>query len=335
MKKNKKIKIWLVWLWEQMEDNLLPSILQSNMCRIISICDINITVLEKYKKKLFLNNAYTDYSEMIEEEELDIIFVASFPQVHFDLIKICIKNNIAIFVEKPPVKDLKEFKEIMKLNSSKNILIWVWMNFSFASFNNTLNQIINNNDFGKILAINIEHVSSKPTSPLWGYDSVLDSFLLAQVIHPLDYVLKLGWKYKKINVFSSKDHNQFYIKIIIEFENNIIASIKSGNYSSIFRHNLEIIWDKWNILNIKNLDNIEIISKKHTSEMNNLWMKKTSIKINNSFMNSWFSKAWYSIEINEFINSYINQTDYKTSFDSLLDTYKALDEIYKQIINNN
>ncbi len=333
MKNNltKQLKVGLVGIGEQMIDNLIPSILLSNKCLITSICDINENVLLDIKYDLNINKIYKNYEEMLNNENLDIVFVASSPDVHYNVLKLCINKKIAVFVEKPPVRNLKQLQDLLNLNTINNVPIGVGMNFSYSESHYSIKKLINDKDFGNISSISIEHLSSKPIIPFWNFQSIIESFLLAQMIHPLDYILRLGGDYKKINVFCSKKIKPFYISIVIEFENNIIGHIKSGSFYPRFKHSIEIISDNSNIINVDDLAKIEYTSKNINLPIN-LNQKKCNIVNYRSPLKSGYTVAGYSDEINNFINFYLQkENQFETTLSSMTKTYIALDDIYKKI----
>lgn len=327
---NHKIRVGLIGLGEQMLDNLLPSILLTHNCEIISLCDINEFVLKEIGEKLHLEALYSDYTKMITNESIDIIFVASTPKVHYDVIKLCIENNIASFIEKPPVRNIQELKNILELNS-QNTLIGVGMNFSYSDSHNSIIELINNKNFGKLTSISIEHISSKPIEPFWNFDSVIESFLLGQLIHPLDYLLRMGSKFSKINVFCSKNIKPFFLSVVIEFENGIVGHIKSGSFYPRFKHQIEIISENGNVINVDDLSKVEVTTKSIDLPFN-INSKKSNITSHKSPLKSGYSSAGYSNEVALFLKSYSENIPFETNLKSMLNTYYALSEIHKKIL---
>ncbi|MBP4142047.1 Gfo/Idh/MocA family oxidoreductase [Flavobacterium sp. P4023] len=329
-KKNKKIRVGLIGLGEQMLDNLLPSILLTNKCEIISLCDISELVLKEIGEKLHVENLYSDYTKMITSESFDVIFVASSPEVHYNVIKLCIENKIAVFVEKPPVRNVSELTNILELNN-QNILIGVGMNFSYSDSHNSIMELINDKDFGKLSSVTIEHLSSKPIEPFWNFDSIIESFLLAQLIHPLDYLLRMGGKFSKINVFCSKNIQPFFLSVVIEFENGIVGHIKSGSFYPRFRHQIEITSENGNIINVDDLSKVEVTTKNIDLPFN-INANKCNIISHKSPLKSGYSSAGYSNEITNFLKSYLENIPFETNLESMINTYYALTEIHEKIL---
>ncbi|MCF7899185.1 Gfo/Idh/MocA family oxidoreductase, partial [Candidatus Babeliales bacterium] len=94
-------KVAVVGIGEQSWDNILPSLAQITSVSTVATCDIDKNKADlaavKYGAK-----SYCDYNLMIENEELDAIIVASYPDVHYKVAKLALERGIAIFIEKPP-----------------------------------------------------------------------------------------------------------------------------------------------------------------------------------------------------------------------------------------
>jgi predicted dehydrogenase len=259
-----------------------------------------------------------------------LIFVASTPDVHYKVLKLCVTYDIAVFVEKPPVKNLSELNDIAALNKHST-LIGVGMNFSYSDSHHTVESLIEDEEFGNITSIMIEHLSSKPVEPFWNFDSIIESFLLAQLIHPLDYILRLGGTYSNINVFCSKNIQPFYLSLVIEFDSGVIGHIKSGTFYPRFKHHLEITSDKGNIINVGDLSKVELTIRNFNVPFS-LNSSKCNVVNHKSPLKSGYSSAGFSSEISSFIDAFLNKKKFKTSLNSTAYTYKALGEIHEKIL---
>jgi phthalate 4,5-cis-dihydrodiol dehydrogenase len=324
--KPEKIKVGLVGLGEQSVDNLLPSLFLSSYANLIAICDINENKLNSIGRKNGIAHSYIDYRSMIDNEGLDAVVVCSFPDVHYEVAKYALENGLHVFVEKPPVNNITQLKELIALASSKSLRAGVGMNFSYTDSNKIIHEIMQSDDFDEPAFISVEHVSSKPTTVLWNLDSVMDSFLLAQLIHPLDYLLSFGGRYNSIHVYSSRSHSPLFIQVMIEFENNIIGCLKSGTFYPRFKHTIEIISRAGTTITVKDLGTIEV-TRKDMPVPFDLKSKYCSTVYTPSPLKSGYSKAGYIGELEAFFQNILYNRDYRHSFSDLLPVYEALDKI--------
>lgn len=69
---------------------------------IVAICDINIKKCEKVISDYgLLSVVYTDYHEMIEKEDAEIVHICTPHYLHPEMIKNCLNRGIKVFTEKP------------------------------------------------------------------------------------------------------------------------------------------------------------------------------------------------------------------------------------------
>ena len=68
---------------------------------ILGICDINHDLVEKIKSECKIPKGYTNYENMLSENNFDIISICTPIQTHYDIIIKCVQNGVkAIFVKK-------------------------------------------------------------------------------------------------------------------------------------------------------------------------------------------------------------------------------------------
>lgn len=328
----KKLKVGIIGLGEQTKANLLPTLYLNKYIKITAICDIDVNALTEVANSYEIaeSNRYTIYKEMIDLEDLDVVVVSSFPKVHFKVAKYAIERKLAVFVEKPPVSNINELYELIELTKRYGVKTGVGMNFSYTDCHETIMDIINQESFGALSFISVEHISSKPTAPLWHLDSTLESFLLAQLIHPLDYILTLGGTYHALHVHCSRHHNPLIVQIMIDFDNGMIGCLKSGSFYPRFKHMVEIISDNGSIVKVNDLSTIEVTTKDAATPFK-LKSKHCSTIYTPSPLKSGYSKAGYQTELNKFFEHLLLGNPFHHSIEDLLPVYNALDEIKKYV----
>lgn len=82
--------------------------------------------LEKITDLICVLDSNSDLDNILKITDIDIVFVCSSTSSHYELIKICLDNNIQkIFCEKPFTGDYDKAKELYKIANKKNIDIFV------------------------------------------------------------------------------------------------------------------------------------------------------------------------------------------------------------------
>ena len=89
--------------------------------KLISLCDIDKSKLEKYSKKYMTKSKYQNFEKMFQNEELDCVSICTYAESHLEIVKAAVKNGIrAIFLEKPVSDSLKDASAIIKICEKHN-----------------------------------------------------------------------------------------------------------------------------------------------------------------------------------------------------------------------
>src|SRR3989344_3759492 len=89
---------------------------------LIAGCDINNDRLEDFRKDSGIDKLYTDYKEMFDKEDIDILSICTHNDSHRDIcLYACEKGVKAIFCEKPMAMSLKECDEMIETCKNNNV----------------------------------------------------------------------------------------------------------------------------------------------------------------------------------------------------------------------
>ncbi|MGI6714465.1 MAG: Gfo/Idh/MocA family protein [Bacilli bacterium] len=117
---------------------------------LVAVCDTNQDAigLTIYKKQRF----YQSHEEMIQNEKLDYVIIATPPKTHFEIAKYALEHNVNIIIEKPLTLCGKEMESLFALAREKKLVF----NTSFHWQNGTEVKYFNRNfDVKKIEEIHI------------------------------------------------------------------------------------------------------------------------------------------------------------------------------------
>jgi len=132
----KALLIWLGKMWQFHLQNLLQI---KDISKIYAFDIITENFKIKNDKIVYLNNL-DDLNKLwwnTSIENIDFVDIVAPTKFHKSYLDIFVKNNRNIFVEKPMVSNLEEFKQIQELikqtNYSKNICVWFIERFNVIS----------------------------------------------------------------------------------------------------------------------------------------------------------------------------------------------------------
>lgn len=219
------------------------------------LCDFDEKKLSKFKNHRDNINLIKNFDQIIEDDEIKIISIASFDEFHFDQIIKAIKFNKHIMVEKPLCLTRIQLKKIQKAIESKNLIISSNMVLRTNPRFNYLKKAISKT-LSDIYYIDAEYMWGRPKKlEGWRRNTQNYSLILGASIHMIDLALYL---LKKKPVFVKAIGNKFDIgKKIIKSENFIGLDL-------IFKNNLIVRINTHGICNYPHFHNIRIFSKDYT-----------------------------------------------------------------------
>ncbi len=169
-----KAKIGIVGLGWISQVFHLPILTKLPDVQITSVCDRDKTRARALAEKYGIKKFYTDYNEMLANEELDAVDVCTSTDAHKEVAIAALEAKRDVFVEKPIARKLDEaiaIAESVKKNKRK---LMVGMNHRFRPDTMMLRSFIENKELGKVfyaktgwlnLRINSNHqISPKPRS---------------------------------------------------------------------------------------------------------------------------------------------------------------------------
>jgi len=328
------LKVAVIGVGEQGWDNILPSLAQIPDVLTIAICDIDKKRADLAAVK-YGSKAYYNYELMIENEKLDAIVVASYPDIHYKVAKLALKKGIAVFVEKPPTFTLEKLKDLVKSNTQQ-VTTGVGLNFNYAEAINIVDKMSKEKDFGEIAYLSVSHYGNKPKKkPFWGLESTVKSFLLAQAIHPIGFMLKYGKHVKTSDIKTINGNNNLFVSGNFLLENTdgkrVIANLTTGNMSPHFIWRLEFITDKSIVIRINSLWELEIFDRnkatnliEETKRWKDVW--------NPSPLSNGYSRTGYFHQFKEFFSCIKNKKEFGSNLESLISVYQVLNIIEEKLL---
>ncbi|WP_122572246.1 Gfo/Idh/MocA family protein [Pseudomonas viridiflava] len=323
------LKVGIVGLGAQMQENLLPTLLQMPDIRIVSVCDSDRGRAEQINR--FVSNVIItdDFDDMLANAGLDAVVMACPPQAHRDLAFKAMAKGVHVFVEKPPCFTLDELDQLIDASRRSNVITGVGMNFKFAKPMRQLRQMTSAEQFGQVVHVQLNHYASKPTSPLWGLDSTLRSFLLAQAIHTIDLGVTFGGgELRDIESRVQRHGDSLLVSLELQFTTGASVSLLSGTMFPYFEFDMKIVSSNSMMVELNNLWNITMHEPEHGTSATGPG-KRWRGAWQPGPLDSGYERSGYFGELEQFFHAVRNNTTYEASFESLRPTYEVIESICK------
>lgn len=192
--------------WESFED-----------CELVAICDVRPEMMDKYPGK----RCYTDYKELLENEELDIVDICLPTYLHADYSIMAMEKGINVVCEKPISLDRADVERVYKCAEKNNVKFMVahvirfWPEYKFVK------EIFDNQTYGKLLSGSMYRLGGFPK---WTWDNWMSDEKRSGLtpydlhIHDLDYMVYAFGKPNNAVTHRSKLPNQDYIHAVYEYD---------------------------------------------------------------------------------------------------------------------
>ncbi|MEO6848607.1 MAG: Gfo/Idh/MocA family oxidoreductase [Chthoniobacterales bacterium] len=104
---------------------------------------------------------YKDYRELLEKEEMDAVIISTPIPCHFEMTAACLKKNLFVYLEKPPVATLPQLNQLISLDPHNRVQVGFYMPSYYRV--RKLLDFIRSGSFGKIQSIQLMALWPRPT----------------------------------------------------------------------------------------------------------------------------------------------------------------------------
>jgi len=116
---------------------------------LVSVSDTSSLILEAMKK-YGSYEVYTDYKKMIDESNLDALFVATPTKFHTEMVIYALERGLHVFCEKPFSLTIDQGERMVELAREKNVMNQVGYHNRFIGTFNFMKKLVENNVIGNI-----------------------------------------------------------------------------------------------------------------------------------------------------------------------------------------
>ncbi|EJU23037.1 Gfo/Idh/MocA family protein [Mogibacterium sp. CM50] len=225
----------------------------NNNMEIVAVCDIVPEKMEAILKKHGLVDdksikRYTDYKKMIEENELELVSIATESGKHASIALDVIDSGINVIIEKPMAMNIADAEEIIKRAAEKNVKVSACHQNRFNVAIQEVRKAIEGERFGKLshASINVRWNRNKgyydqaPWRGTWEEDG---GCLMNQCIHGID-LLRWMMGDEVVEVYGAT-RQQFHDYLeaedvgvaVVKFKNGAIGTIEGT--TNVYPQNLE------------------------------------------------------------------------------------------------
>jgi len=225
-----KIKVGIIGLGAFCQTVHLPNLLRlQNFYHIRGICTHNQVQAKYFAKRVKAQIATTNYEDILNDSEIDLVFITTRHNTHFKLVKEALLKNKNVFVEKPLCLTFEELLEIEKLIKEPKgtyfPILTVGFNRRFSPFVLKMKEIVKESRNPLIINYTVNDLYLPPSH--WVNTSEGGGRIIGNACHMFDLFYYLtNSQVENISAFPIKPIDSFYLKT-----DNFISNLKFKNGS--------------------------------------------------------------------------------------------------------
>jgi len=241
--KTKRITVGIVGMGRSGEEMHAKYVADSPAFRLEAICDTSVERLASSKKRLKAKKAYASYDELLDDDAVELVVVATPSRAHCEMVLAAFKHGKHVLVEKPVALSLDEF-ERMEESARKNGLV-------FACFHNRrwdgdyvrVRKVVADGLLGEVFDIQSRCIGYGPGLRTFGVQEFRPQWRAEKAYgggqlydwgsHLIDQVLmmvpsKVETVYGDLKSLIWSDEVDDHFKVLIKFEDGTTAEIESS-----------------------------------------------------------------------------------------------------------
>lgn len=185
-----------------------------------------------FAKEYGATRSYNSYQELVEDENIDVVYIASPHTFHYEQTMLCLNNGKHVLCEKPMGMNAREVAEMSKLAKEKSLFLMeaFWTQFH-PSFKRCL-ELVENNSLGDIHSLSADFgftAENNPESRLLN-KKLGGGALLDIGIYPVFFAISIMGKPSKIKASGIIGETGVDLSNSMIFENstmNCLANLSS------------------------------------------------------------------------------------------------------------
>lgn len=195
-----------------------------------------------FQERFHTKKAYTDYLEMVREENIDIVGVATNPETHAQIVVDLANAGVkGILCEKPLALSLEDADRMLKACADNGVVLMTMHNRRFNSLYRSAKQIIESGEIGQINAVIGICEGCKPNK---NWQSEFEGPLLHDATHLFDIMRYLfgdiQWVMSDVERAKPEDLVEDSAYSLMRFQNGVYGTTLVNERTDYMRFELEI-----------------------------------------------------------------------------------------------
>ena len=128
---------------------------------IYAVCDTTLEKAQKYAQEFNVTKAYGSADEMIKDENIDIVYIATPHNLHYQFLIQSLKAGKHVFCEKAVTVNSNQLEEAVAIAKEKNLVICDGVTLFHMPLFKKLKEIVDSGAIGKVKMVQVNFGSCK------------------------------------------------------------------------------------------------------------------------------------------------------------------------------
>ena len=129
--------------------------------KIYGVCDISLEKAQNYANEFQVSHAFASMQDMLEDEQLDIVYVATPHNLHYECIRAALQQGKHVFCEKVITVNEAQLREVKQLAKEKQLILMEGMTLYHMPLFKEVKHRINQGEIGSVKLVQVNFGSCK------------------------------------------------------------------------------------------------------------------------------------------------------------------------------
>ncbi|MGX7245330.1 Gfo/Idh/MocA family protein [Enterococcus quebecensis] len=134
----------------QIVPRFVEGVKKSSLGTVVAIASRNLDKAEKAAENLDIPKAYGSYEELCQDEQIDIVYVATYNKGHYEATKMALENHKHVLVEKPFTLKASEAEKLFELAKQNRCFLMEAQKSVFLPISLQVKKAIQQNKIGEV-----------------------------------------------------------------------------------------------------------------------------------------------------------------------------------------
>lgn len=231
----KKVKWGVIGAGGIADRRTIPGMMLAKNAELVAVMEVNMELAEKIRAKYDAKYAYDNYQELIDNPEVEAIYIASPVFAHVEPALAVAKAKKHLLCEKPIALSIEDCKKVIKACEDAGIKAATGFMMRFGAYNTAMKKLIADGELGQVVSARAQFTCWYPEiEGAWRQNKKLSGggALVDMAVHAIDIIeYIMGADVKDVSAFVDTRTFSYNVddsaNLMLKMSNGSIAYVDS------------------------------------------------------------------------------------------------------------